>query len=69
MRRAAVASAFFVALLALWQAVVMSGRWSVVLLPAPSDVLIYLRDAFADGTRTHCTIIHSFRCSQDQRLG
>jgi ABC-type nitrate/sulfonate/bicarbonate transport system permease component len=38
MRPATVASAFFVALLALWG--VMSGRWSVVLLPSPSDVVI-----------------------------
>jgi NitT/TauT family transport system permease protein len=55
MRRALVASAFFAALLAVWQAAVASGRWSPVLLPSPTEVVLYLRDALADGSLAHAT--------------
>jgi NitT/TauT family transport system permease protein len=50
MRRGILAFSFFVFLLGLWQAMVMTGRWSPVLLPAPTDVVLYLRDAMADGS-------------------
>jgi NitT/TauT family transport system permease protein len=53
MRRALVASAFFAALFAVWQAAAASGRWSPVLLPSPWDVALYLRDALADGSLAH----------------
>ena len=38
MKRAVIASLFFAALLGAWQAMVMSGRWSPVLLPSPKSV-------------------------------
>jgi NitT/TauT family transport system permease protein len=53
----AIASAFFIALLGLWQLAVMSGRWSPVLLPSPWDVLLYLRDAAADGSLHEATLV------------
>jgi NitT/TauT family transport system permease protein len=57
MSRVAIASLFFAALFVLWQAAVMSGRWSPVLLPAPWDVLLYLRDALADGSLAEATAV------------
>jgi NitT/TauT family transport system permease protein len=57
MRRVVVASIFFIALLALWQAAVMSGRWSAVLLPSAWDVGLYLRDALADGSLLQATAV------------
>jgi NitT/TauT family transport system permease protein len=56
-RRTAVASVFFIALLALWQVAVMTGRWSAVLLPSPWDVALYLRDALADGSLHEATVV------------
>jgi NitT/TauT family transport system permease protein len=53
MRRVLVASAFFAGLFAVWQAAVASGRWSPVLLPSPTDVVLYLREAVADGSLAH----------------
>jgi NitT/TauT family transport system permease protein len=53
----AIASTFFIALLGLWQLAVMSGRWSPVLLPSPWDVLLYLRDAAADGSLHEATLV------------
>src|SRR3954468_2728620 len=50
MRRFFVASLFFVALLAAWQGMVWSGRWSPVLLPSPQAVGEYLWLALWDGT-------------------
>jgi len=50
MRRFAVATLFFVALAAAWQAMVMSGRWSPVLLPSPELVGEYLWTALWDGS-------------------
>ena len=44
------ASLFFVALLAAWQGMVWSGRWSPVLLPSPEAVGEYLWLALWDGT-------------------
>ncbi|HYZ62841.1 MAG TPA: ABC transporter permease [Acetobacteraceae bacterium] len=50
MRRVVIATAFFLAILALWQAMTMTGRWSPVLLPPPRSVGEYLWDAVRDGT-------------------
>jgi len=48
-RHTVFAACFFVLLLGVWQLMVWSGRWSPVLLPAPMDVALYLRDAATDG--------------------
>jgi NitT/TauT family transport system permease protein len=50
MRRFLRASLFFLALLAMWQAAVMTGRWSPVLLPSPESVGEYLWGALLDGS-------------------
>ncbi len=57
MKRAALAFAFFAALLGAWQAMTMSGRWSPVLLPSPMDVALYLRDAVLDGTLATAVVV------------
>ena len=48
MRRYLVATLFFLALLAAWQGMVMSGRWSPVLLPSPESVGAYLWSSLRD---------------------
>ncbi|MGB7259316.1 MAG: ABC transporter permease [Pseudolabrys sp.] len=50
MKRALVVVIFFGALLLIWQAATMSGRWSPVLLPPPQYVAEYLWDALRDGS-------------------
>ena len=50
MRRALLASLFFLALVALWQVAVQSNRWSPVLLPPPRSVAEYLWGALLDGS-------------------
>jgi NitT/TauT family transport system permease protein len=50
MKRVAVALAFFLALVGLWELAVRSGRWSAVLLPSPLYVAEYLWAALLDGT-------------------
>jgi sulfonate transport system permease protein len=50
MKRTLVVALFVAALILLWQAATMSGRWSPVLLPPPHDVAVYLWDALRDGT-------------------
>jgi NitT/TauT family transport system permease protein len=50
MGRATIAGSFFLLLVVAWQLIVMSGRWSPVLLPAPASVAQYLWNAFSDGT-------------------
>src|SRR3954464_8674979 len=50
MKRTLVVALFVAALILLWQAATMSGRWSPVLLPPPRDVALYLWDAVRDGT-------------------
>jgi sulfonate transport system permease protein len=50
MRRLAVATLFFAALVVLWQLMVASGRWSPMLLPSPVSVAEYLWGAVGDGT-------------------
>jgi len=57
MRRSVVATLFFVALLAAWQAMVISGRWSPVLLPEPASVAAYLWGAAADGSLFEATSV------------
>ncbi len=57
MRRTLVASLFFAALVAAWQAMVMSGRWSPVLLPSPGDVGEYLWTSLADGSLLEATAV------------
>ena len=50
MKRTLVATVFFLALVSIWQAATMSGRWSPVLLPPPQAVVEYLWEALQDGT-------------------
>ena len=57
MRRTFVAGCFFLALLGIWQAMVMSGKWSAVLLPSPLDVGLYLGDALLDGSLIEATSV------------
>jgi NitT/TauT family transport system permease protein len=57
MRRAINASIFFAVLIAIWQAAVMSGRWSPVLLPGPQSVAEYLWGAARDGTLGEASVV------------
>ena len=57
MRRTLVASLFFAAPVGAWQAMVMSGRWSPVLLPSPGDVGEYLWTSLADGSLLEATAV------------
>ncbi len=50
MRRSLLALLFFVALVAIWTAMVRSKIWSPVLLPSPHNVLDYLISAARDGS-------------------
>jgi len=50
MRRTLAIAIFFGVLLLMWQLATASGRWSPILLPSPSAVAAYLRDAVLDGT-------------------
>jgi NitT/TauT family transport system permease protein len=56
-KRRLIASSFFVLLLALWQAMSWSGRWSPVLLPPPGDVAEYLRTALSDGSLIDAVLV------------
>ncbi len=49
MKRALVALLFFAALVGIWQAVVASGRYSILMAPPPASVAAYLLEAFANG--------------------
>src|SRR5262249_25565689 len=49
LQRGLVIAAFFVAIILIWQAVAMTGRWSPVLLPSPVHVAEYLVQAGLDG--------------------
>jgi NitT/TauT family transport system permease protein len=57
MRRAAIASLFFLALIGAWQLLVVSGRWSPLLLPAPTTVAQYLWNSVGDGTLVAATAV------------
>jgi NitT/TauT family transport system permease protein len=56
MKRFLFAVLFFVFLLFLWQMLYQAKIWSSVLLPAPAQVLIYLREATRDGTLGHAIV-------------
>ena len=57
MRRAAIAGLFFLALVGAWQLLVVSGRWSPLLLPAPTTVAQYLWSSIGDGTLVAATAV------------
>ncbi len=48
---------FFGLLVGIWQMMVLSGRWSPVLLPSPWDVALYLRDAVSDGSLAEAVVV------------
>jgi NitT/TauT family transport system permease protein len=55
MKRVVIASLFFLALAAVWELAVRSGRWSPVLLPSPISVAEYVWAALLDGTLIEAT--------------
>jgi len=55
MKRVVIASLFFLALAAVWELAVRSGRWSPVLLPSPISVAEYVWTALLDGTLIEAT--------------
>jgi NitT/TauT family transport system permease protein len=57
MRRFLFAALFFIALLAIWSAIVRAQIWSPVLLPSPTSVAEYLIGAIRDGTLLQATIV------------
>src|SRR5438270_4173576 len=57
MKRFLLASAFFAALLLLWEAAFRARIWSPVLLPSPWQVVRYLEAAATDGTLVTATVI------------
>jgi NitT/TauT family transport system permease protein len=57
MRRTAIAGLFFLALIGAWELLVMSGRWSPLLLPPPSTVAQYLWTSLGDGTLIGATAV------------
>ena len=57
MRRFILASLFFITLLGAWHAVVLTKRWSIVLLPDPKAVGEYLIEAAKDRTLLDATIV------------
>jgi NitT/TauT family transport system permease protein len=57
MRRALLAILFFVALLAIWAALVRAEIWSPVLLPSPRSVLDYLVNSARDGTLWSASLV------------
>jgi NitT/TauT family transport system permease protein len=57
MRRFIIASLFFAALISLWQLMVLSGRWSPMLLPPPLSVAEYLWCALKDGSLVEATAV------------
>lgn len=50
MKRFFIAGIFFLILIVFWEALARAEIWSDVLLPAPSEVAIYLYDVIADGS-------------------
>src|SRR2546423_2448364 len=57
MRRTLLAILFFVALIAIWAAIVHAEIWSPILLPSPKSVAEYLAGAFRDGTLVQATAV------------
>jgi NitT/TauT family transport system permease protein len=56
-KRIAIATLFFAALIAAWHAMAISGRWSPVLLPGPESVGEYLWEALSDGSLADATLV------------
>jgi NitT/TauT family transport system permease protein len=61
MKRALVATLFFLALLVAWEMAVRSGRWSAVLLPSVFSVAEYLWGSLLDGTLLDSTWVTTKR--------
>jgi len=57
MKRLIFAILFFAILIALWEAAFRAKVWSPVLLPAPGQVVEYLKASVQDGTLYHATVI------------
>jgi NitT/TauT family transport system permease protein len=57
MKRFLFAVLFFIFLLFVWQKLYDAHIWSPVLLPSPGQVANYLKEAAADGTLFHATVI------------
>src|SRR5467141_1634759 len=57
MRRTLLAVLFFVALVAIWAALVNAKIWSPVLLPSPRNVVDYLASAARDGSLVSATVV------------
>jgi len=57
MKRLLFSLVFFAVLIALWEGAFRAKIWSPVLLPAPIQVVEYLKNAVTDGTLFHATII------------
>src|ERR1700756_4555764 len=57
MKRFFLAAAFFAVLVLLWEGAYRAKIWSPVLLPSPSQVVMYLESAVADGTLFKATVI------------
>src|SRR5438094_9604383 len=55
MRRTLLAILFFIALIAIWAAIVRAQIWSPILLLSPRSVAEYLLSAFRDGTLLQAT--------------
>ena len=56
MKRTLFALLFFLFLLFVWQKLFDAKLWSPVLLPAPAQVLSYLKEAAKDGTLAHAIV-------------
>jgi NitT/TauT family transport system permease protein len=57
MKRFLLAAIFFAALVLIWEILFRVKIWSPVLLPSPSQVVIYLKGAAMDGTLEKATVI------------
>lgn len=69
MRRVVLSLLFFAGLLAVWQALYASGRWSPVLLPSPAGVGRYLGRAALDGTLLGATFVTARRLLVGYAIG
>lgn len=57
MKRLGRSLAFFAVLIAVWEALVLAGVWSDMLMASPTDVARYLVSAVADGTLGEATLV------------
>lgn len=69
MKRSLIAGVFFVSLVGLWQAAVMSGRWSPGLLPSPYSVAQHLQSAVTDGSLIEACRVTLFRLLTGYAIG